>query len=127
VSGDIGFKSKMEGRQKERSMIRIVKRKGIISGHAPKHLREEALELIANKELLGDKEKAKRLYALLGKLWNCTDTIPAGNYGDVVADCLKPYCSKDISYDIRPSRFTYAMLARNFRPSLRVFIELKKI
>jgi hypothetical protein len=127
VSGDGGFKSKIKGKKKERSMRSIVKRKGIISGHAPKHLREEVLELVANKELLGDKEKAKRLYDLLGKLWNCTDTIPAGNYGDIVTDCLKPYCSKDISYDIRPAKFTYAMLARNFRPSLRVFIELKKI
>jgi len=113
--------------KKKSSMRSIVKRKGVISGHAPKILREEVLELIGNKELLSDKEKAKRLYDLLGKLWNCTDTIPAGNYGDVVADCLKPYCSKDINYDIRPVKFTFAMLARNFRPSLRVFIELKKM
>jgi hypothetical protein len=103
-----------------------VKRKGVISGHAPKKLREEVLELIGNEELLSDKEKAKRLYYLLGKLWNCTDAIPAGNYGEVVADCLKPYCSKDIDFDIRTAKYTYAMLARNFRPSLRVFIELKK-
>jgi hypothetical protein len=101
-------------------------RKGIISGHAPKSLREEVLELIGDNEILSHKEKAERLYNLLGKLWNCTDTIPAGNYRDIVADCLKPYCSKDINYDIKPAKFTYAMLARNFRPSLKVFIELKK-
>lgn len=107
-------------------MRSVVRRKGIISGHAPKHLREEVLELIGYKELLSDREKAKRLYNLLGKLWNCTDTVPAEKYGALVDDCLKPYCSKDTKYDIKPTKFTYAMLARNFRPSLKVFIELKK-
>jgi hypothetical protein len=107
-------------------MRSVVRRKGIISGHGLKHLKEEVLTLIGDKELLSDREKAKRLYNLLGKLWNCTDIVPSENYGALVDDCLKPYCSKDAKYDIRPAEFTYAMLARNFRPSLKVFIELKK-
>ena len=104
----------------------MTKIKRVISGHAPRKLRDEVLKLIEYKELLTDKVKARRLYNLLGKLWNCTDKLPSGHYRDIVADCLAPYCSKDIDKYIKPADFTYAMLARNFRPPLKIFLDLKK-
>lgn len=94
--------------------------------HSPRHLREDVLELIEGKEFLSDKEKTKRLYDLLGKLWNCTDLVPADQYRNIVADCLEPYCSDDVVDSIKPADLTYALLARNFRPVLRVLFDLKK-
>jgi hypothetical protein len=113
-------------REKVRKEYGMAKTKGVISGHAPGYLRDEVLKLIEDKELLSDKSKADRLYNLLGKLWNCTDKLPSGRYRDIVADCLEPYCSKDFTDDIRPADLTYAMMARNFRPSLKIFLDLKK-
>jgi hypothetical protein len=72
---------------------------GVISGHAPGHIREEFQDLL-EKLYHGDIEYTDpEVLRLTGKLWCCTDTLPG-------ADCMLADA---------PSGSSYAMVARSIR------------
>ena len=87
----------------------------IISRHAPGHIREEVLELI-DEGLFDDMSKVKRLHYLLGRLWNCTDTVPSTERR-IVADFLDTENLDEVAARVKCC-CSYAQMARHFRPLL---------
>jgi hypothetical protein len=86
-----------------------------ISRHAPGHIREEVLELI-DEGLFDDIDNVRRLHYLLGRLWNCTDTVPYAERR-IIADFLDTENLEESAYKVRYS-CSYAQMARHFRPLL---------
>ena len=68
-------------------------------GHFPAVIREEFQELASQR----DQWTSARMMELTGRLWNCTDTVPAGTCDDL---------------DIRKGS-SYASACRDFRPFIR--------
>jgi hypothetical protein len=98
--------------------VRKMKKYGmgrIISRHAPGHIREEVLELI-DEDLFDDMDHVKRLHYLLGRLWNCTDTVPSAERR-IVADFLDTENLDESDSKVRWG-CSYAQMARHFRPLL---------
>ncbi len=77
---------------------------GIISGHAPGHLRTRFEELVEATGRWSDptREELDELRALRGGLWNCTDTAPRSLCDEV---------------DL-PAGSTYAQVSRHLRREL---------
>jgi hypothetical protein len=91
------------------------KRKGVVIGHSPGHFRDEVLELIERYDRGNfSKWSARRMYHLLGKLWDCTDMIPSSE-----RELIKDILLYDEPWNQDRYASTYAQAARYLRPVLK--------
>ena len=86
------------------------------SGHAPDRLRQEFLEvvdLITSEVGKYTQERLRnRLIRLTGKLWNCTDIVPARHRKEIWSDFGGPLADREPTTYAQASRMIRENLAR---------------